>query len=113
MCYCKRIFEEITTNVHEEKLQNVKEVVTFLRKHLSCRLEITFNGERKPFKRFLWHVKADDVIQNNSSFNCDPIKGTIKVHSIWESNKHNLTQLMVRDLACYCIFCLDHRWVVC
>jgi hypothetical protein len=100
-------------NVHAEKLQNVKEVVTFLKKHLSYRLETTLSGERKPFKRFLCHVKANDVIWNNSSFNCDPIKGTIKLHSIWEANKHNLTQLMVRDLACYCIFCLNHRWEEC
>ncbi len=53
---------------------------------------------------------ADDVIRNISSFNCDLINRTIKLHFIWATNKHNLTQLMVKDLAYYCIFCLDHRW---
>ncbi len=84
---CVKVFlKKEQQNAHGEKLQNVKEVVTFLRKHLSCRLETTFSGEKKPFKRFLWHVKANHVIQNNSSFNCDPIKGTIKLHYIWEAN---------------------------
>jgi hypothetical protein len=88
-------------------------VVTFLKKHLFDKMETSYVGVKKPIKWFFWHIKSNDVIQNNSSFNCDPIKGCMKLHSIFASNKHNLTQLSVKDLVCYCILCLNHKWGDC
>jgi hypothetical protein len=34
----------------------------------------------------------------------------MKIHSIYSLNKNNLTQLFVKDLACFCEFCLDSCW---
>jgi hypothetical protein len=109
----KRFLKKEQLNVHGEKLQNVEKVVTLLKKHLSNKLETSYVNVRKPIKRFSWHIKSNDVIQNNSSFNCDLVKGCMKLHSIFTSNKHNSTQLLVKDLACYCIFCLNDKWGDC
>jgi hypothetical protein len=109
----KRFLKRKQLNVHGEKLQNAKEVVTFLKKHLFDTPNTSYASVNKLIKRFFWHIKSDDVIRNNYSFNCNHDKGCIKLHSIFASHKHNLTQLLVKDLACYCIFCLDHKWGDC
>jgi hypothetical protein len=41
------------------------------------------------------------------------LKGQWKIHSICASNKKNLFQLLVKDLACFCEFCSDSRWTYC
>jgi hypothetical protein len=46
-------------------------------------------------------------------FICDPIKGTMKIHSICATNKNNFLQLLVKDLACFYEFCLDSCWTKC
>lgn len=94
----KRFLRREQLNVHGEKLQNVEEVVTFLRKDLSDRPKTSYVGARKPIKRLFWHIKLDDVIQNNSSCNCDLVKGSMKLHSIFASNKHNLILFWLRIL---------------
>ncbi len=48
-----------------------------------------------------------DVDRDSFLFICDPIKGTMKIHSICATNKNNLAQLFMKDLACFCEFCLD------
>jgi hypothetical protein len=44
---------------------------------------------------------------------CDSIAGTRKIHSILATNKNHLTQLMVKNLACFCVFCIDNKWSRC
>jgi hypothetical protein len=100
-------------DAHGAKLQNVKEVVGFLHKHLSKRLETSFTGVRKPLQRVFWLVKVDEVWQNSSSFNCDLIKETMKLHSICVTNKNNLTTLMVMDLAFFRSYYLERQWSKC
>jgi len=94
----KRFLRREQLNVHGEKLQNAKEVVTFLKKHLSDRPKTSYVGVRKLIKWLFWHIKLDDVLQNNSSYNCDLVKGCMKLHSIFASNKHNLILFWLRIL---------------
>jgi hypothetical protein len=35
----------------------------------------------------------------------------MKLHSILATNKNNLATLMVKDLACFCTFCINGKWV--
>ncbi len=58
-------------------------------------------------------VKEEEVLKNSNTFNCDSIKGTMKLHSILVTNKNNLTTLMVKDLACFYTFYFDGNWVAC
>ncbi len=67
----------------------------------------------KPLHRTFWHVKVGDIDMDSLLFICDPIKGTMKIHSICVTNKKNLTQLFVKDLACVYEFCLDNCWSEC
>jgi hypothetical protein len=46
----KRFLQREQLIVHGEKLQNVKEVVIFLCKHLFDRLETSYFGVQKPLK---------------------------------------------------------------
>jgi hypothetical protein len=70
----KRFLRRKHLDVHKEKLQNAKDVVAFLRKLLSSKLKTSYNHKRKLLKRFFWLIKLNDVIQNNTSFNCDHVK---------------------------------------
>jgi hypothetical protein len=85
----------------------------FLHEHLSTRPESTYSSSQKPLKIIFWHVQAEDVDKVSAIFVCDPIKGTMKIHSIYSLNKNNLTQLFVKDLACFCEICLDSCWTKC
>jgi hypothetical protein len=58
-------------------------------------------------------VKAEDVDRRTPLFICDLIKGTMKIYSIYSMNRNNLTQLFVKDLTCFCEFCLDSQWNLC
>jgi hypothetical protein len=100
----KRFLKREHLNAHKEKLQNANDVVTFMKKLLSYRIKTSYNHKRKLLKRFFWLVKLDDVIQNNTSFNCDHVKRTMKLHSIWVTYKHNLTQLLLRNLFLHFLF---------
>ncbi len=42
-----------------------------------------------------------------------PSKGNHEIPFNFSSNKHDLNQLLVKDLTFYCILCLDHRWEDC
>jgi len=97
----KRFLQREQLDAHGEKLQNIEKVVDFLRKHLLDRFEASYIGVRRPLRQVFWLVKAKEVSRNSNSFNCDSIKGTMKNHSICATNKHNLTTLMVKDLACF------------
>jgi hypothetical protein len=67
----------------------------------------------KPFHKTFWHVKVGDVDRDSPLFIYDPIKGTMKIHSIYIVNKNNPAQLLMTDLACYSEFCLGSCWSEC
>jgi hypothetical protein len=109
----KRFWHRKQFNPQARKLQNVGEVIQFLREWLSFRPESSYSGSMKPFHITFWHVKVGDVDRDLPLFICDPIKGTMRIHSICAVNKNNLTQLLMKDLACLCEFCLDSYWSEC
>ncbi len=79
-------------NPQVRKLQNVEKVIQFLHERLSSRLESSYSNSMKPLHRAFWHVKVGDVDRGSPLFICDPIKGTMKIHSICVVNKNNLTK---------------------
>jgi len=87
----KRFLCREQLNPQARKLQNVEEVVPFLCERLSFRLGSSYFGSMKPFHRTFWHVKVGDVDRDLPLFICDPIKRTMKIHSIYVVNKNNLT----------------------
>ncbi len=109
----KRFLRREQFNPQAKKLQNVEEVIQFLCEWLSSRCESSYSSSMKPLHRTLWHVKVGDVDRDSPLFIYDFIKGIMKIHLICVVNKNNLTQLLVKDLACFCEFCLDSCWSEC
>ncbi len=95
------------------KVQNAKEVVQFLHKHLSKRLKTSYSSARRPLQKVFWLVKEEEVPKNALAFSCDSIKSTMKLHSILATNKNNLITLMVKDLTCFYTFSFDGKWFDC
>ncbi len=99
-------------NVHGVPLQNVSNVVSFLRERLSKRPETFYIRCYKLLKRLFWFVGVDDV-DRSTTYACDPILGTQKMHSIYALNQHNVIKLMIKNLACFCCFCMEKEWSTC
>lgn len=108
-CFIRR--EQLSA--HGRKLQNASEVVNFPRTNLSKCSKSSYVRKKKPFCRVFWHVKSDDVDHCSFSFACDNIESTKKIHCIYATNKHVLTQLLVKPLACFCALCVDNKWDEC
>ncbi len=94
-------------------MQNAKEVVEFLYDRLSNRPQSSYFGSMKCFCRIFWDVKTENVDGVSMLFICDPMKGTMKIHSICAFIDKTLLQLFVKDLTCFSEFCLDSCWTKC
>lgn len=96
------------------KLQCAADVVGYLKATLSVRVETSYSGQRKPLERHFWHVLEQEVDSlRHEPHACDSVVGTRKLHSILATNKNHLTHLMVKNLACFCVFCIDNKWSSC
>jgi hypothetical protein len=87
----KRLIWHEQLNAHGEKLINAKKFVSFLCRELSYHLESSYMGKRKPFHRLLWHIKSTDVDCSSTTYACEAIEGTMKIHSICAMNKNCMT----------------------
>jgi hypothetical protein len=67
----------------------------------------------KPFHRFFWHIKFIDVDRNSTTYACEAIEGTMKIHSICGMNKNWMTQFLVEALVCFYVDCLNGQWECC
>ena len=94
------------------RLQNAATVVEFLKQKLSARPESSYLGRRKPMRREFWEVSREDV-NKLQDLDCDTISGTRGLHSILATNRNHLTNLQVKKLACFCLFCFDGKWEDC
>jgi hypothetical protein len=56
---------------------------------------------------------SNDVDWSSTSYACDTMQGTMKVHNICATYMHILIQLMVKHLACFCVQCFDGKWEEC
>jgi len=79
-------------NAHVDKLTNVEKVVSFFCKELFYRPESSYTSKRKPFHQLFWHNKSIDVERNSTTYACEDIEGTMKIHSICAMNKNCMTQ---------------------
>ncbi len=85
---------------HGVKLKNALEVIQFLCEHLSNRPKSSYIRKKKHFKETSGMLCQMMWIKVPLHYACDTMQGTVKVHNICATNKHILTQLMVKRLAC-------------
>jgi hypothetical protein len=99
-------------NPDGRRLQCAQDVVDLLAEKLSYRPESSYSGKRKPLRRFFWHIPEGSV-DRTSVHACDIIPGCREYHSIMAVNKNCMTNLMIKKLSCFCVFCLDSTWSEC
>jgi hypothetical protein len=58
-------------------------------------------------------VDGVDDVDWITTYACDPILGTQKVHYVYALNQHNVIKIMIKNLACFCCFCMDKEWSTC
>jgi hypothetical protein len=95
------------------QLQNARHVVDFLTEHLSSRVPSSYaQSTTKDISRCFWHVGENDVLRSNL-YNCRTLPGSSKLHSVCGFSRIDPTQLMIRQLLCFCNACIDSEWDNC
>jgi hypothetical protein len=87
--------------------------VGFLRPNLFDRLKSSYTWQRRSLCRVFWHVITTKVDCNSTMYVYDVVEGIMKLHSICSMNKNNSTTLLVKSLACFCVYCVDGLWDQC
>lgn len=100
------------------RLQNVGDVVDFLRVALSSRVPSSYvsrnpNTPRKPdiFREF-WHVPVNATTRRKR-WESETIPGSSQFHSVCSVSSADPSKLMVRDLSCFCVPCTNNDWEAC
>jgi hypothetical protein len=94
------------------QLQNAEECVNFLTEKLSTRAYSTYIKQKVAITRKFWHIRESEVIRS-TPFACATIPGSRSLHSIFSFSAADPTKLMVRQLSCFCLPCIDENWENC
>jgi hypothetical protein len=94
------------------QLQNAEECVNFLTEKLSTRAYNTYSKQKVAITRKFWHIRESEVIRS-TPFACATIPGSKSLHSIFFFSVADPTKLMVRQLSCFCLPCIDENWENC
>ena len=84
------------------KLQNAHDVVEW----------ITWKMSDDGKNRLFIEVRANEV-DRSKSYGCTTMKGTGKTHCVSGFSRKDTTQLLFRNLSCFCSMCLDEAWDEC
>jgi hypothetical protein len=63
-------------------------------------------------RRMFWEIGVEDVNQRKK-WDCDVVKGSRSLHCFDGFNKDFSTLLQVRELACFCVHCVDDKPAKC
>jgi hypothetical protein len=85
-------------------------VVSFLQESLSVRVPSSYKKEKSDIRRKFWHIEGVD---RSNSHNCSTIPGSRQLHSIFAFSAADPTKLMVRELSCFCAWCMCEDWENC
>jgi hypothetical protein len=94
------------------RLENAADVVSFLTETMTGRQDQVSNRNRAHISRKFWLIEEDDV-PRRKRWECNPIPGLSRFHFVMSVSATDPTQLMVRDLSCYCAPCLMTDWSEC
>jgi hypothetical protein len=94
------------------KLQDAKDAVDFLKETMEGVVESSLGGNKRVSYRFFHLIEPTDVDRRHLH-GCDTIAGSRKLHSVQGVSISDPTLLMVRQLSCFCIPCMDGDWANC
>jgi hypothetical protein len=94
------------------ELQNASQCVQFLTEKLSTRIASMYMKKKAQISRKFWHIEEASVVRSNP-FACATIPGSRSLHWIFSFSTADPTKLMVRQLSCFCLPCIDEDWNNC
>jgi hypothetical protein len=95
--------EQLKTN--GQKLHNAADVVEFCNTQMSMP-HLAYKRAKLEVRRHFHLVKMEDV-NRNIGWDCKTVPGSRSKHSIQSVSHVNKTLLRVRELSCFCDFCMD------
>lgn len=87
-------------------------MVSYLKDHLSAKLDTSYFGRKKLLTRVFSNVLRSEI-HKLPILECDIFLDTMALHLIRARNKNHLTKLMVKKLACFFPFYFECRWSKC
>lgn len=88
------------------RMQNAHDAVSFLNDTMAGRVDTNFEKTGiKDVNRYFWEIPKDSMRQR--TYECETVKGSQALHSVYSFAVADPTQLFVRKLSCFCAFCLD------
>jgi hypothetical protein len=97
----------------DRRLQDARDVVTFIRGTLSNRVDMSSRRRnREAIRRHFQEIPVESIARTEP-WNCDPIPGSRSFHSISSISAADSTKLMVRYFSCFCRACQLQAWDRC
>jgi hypothetical protein len=88
------------------RMQNAHDAVSFLNEKMGGAVDTNFQKTGiKEANRFFWEIPKDCMRER--SFDCETVKGSQSLHSIYSFSIADPTLLFVRKLSCFCAYCFD------
>ncbi|CAM6081914.1 unnamed protein product [Calypogeia fissa] len=105
------IQREQLKGIQGAKLDNAHDVVKFCEDKFALGQEKEY-GDVQLVRRLFWEIPLGDV-NRNKKWDCDPIKGSRKLHCFDGFSSKLSTLLQVRELCCFCPHCVDDDYTAC
>ena len=93
------------------KLQTAADVVSFCNRKEQEEHRAYGNARRRLIRYF--HLVAVGAVDRTRDLDCRAIPGTRSVHSVSSVSPTNVTYLHIRQLACFCVECMDDNPMLC
>lgn len=94
-----------------KRLENASDAVKFCKAKFALGQEKEY-GDVQMVRRFFWEIGKTEV-NRSKKWDCDPIPGSRALHNFDGFSQRLSTLLQVRELACFCSYCLDDEPAKC
>jgi hypothetical protein len=103
--------KEQLKGIHGARLENASDAVAFCREKFALGQEKEY-GDVLLVRRTFWNIGVEDV-NRQKKWDCDIVKGSRTLHCFDGFSKNFSTLLQVRELACFCVHCIDDEPAKC
>ena len=93
------------------KLESASDVVSFCNRKEQEEHRAYGNARRSLIRYF--HLIEPTAVDRSRDLDCRAIPGTRSVHSVSSVSATNVTYLHMRQLACFCVECMDDNPMLC
>ena len=91
------------------RLQDAADVVSFLRKIVPSQVQSSYSKTMSEILRKFWHISSNST-SPKTRWEGETILGSRKFHLVASVSSVDPSKLMVRDLSCFFIPCVNNDW---